>query len=199
MRHWLSVGAVALVMILAGVPGWAENQEGDCSENWSRWRQAFAMLKENAAGVHSTKQESITPEIERALQEKGGRLPMARIVQSVLEDQRQKIGSATEKLREASNIEEAAFSALRDCLGRREFRKASKSDPDLIERKKVEGSLRNLLLDEAYAQYSTDRGRATTSRSDSRSYGGPYGPSPFGYNPGGYYRGGRPPGYPQYR
>ena len=79
---------------------------------------------------------------------------MARIVQIVLNQWRNKIRAAGEEVNKAADHESAALSDLRRCLGRRDFNKVSRSDPDLIERKELVGSLPKLLLEEAYSQYN---------------------------------------------
>ncbi len=201
MRLRLAAATVAFWVVLAQVPVWGETSADGCAENWTLWREAFSTLKQHAAELRSIRAEAISSEIERAVEDKKGTLSMARVVQAVLSQWRKKIRAAAEKLNQASDHESAALSDLRKCMGRRDFDKAGRSDPDLIERKKLVGSLPKLLLEEAYSQYNRHSSQTTTTTTSDASRAkssGSRGPSRYGYAPATRYGASATRGYPRY-
>lgn len=201
MRRWLTGAHLALFVVLLCTPALPEEGEERCSDVRSEWQTVFETLNEKTENLATIKQEPIRPVIERRVEEKKAGWTMARIVHSVLQERRNKIASAMDKVRQLSEREENAFSTLRRCMGRRQFKEASRSDPDLAKREKLARRLSDLLAEEAYLQYKDQRGDTQPGRSTSyRQYTTPYGPSPYGYGPRGYFPGGGPPpGYSRYR
>jgi len=137
----------------------AYDRQGPCLEQRTEWLTALQSLKQ-ALDEHSVlKEEDIAPKIEEGLRQKRSQVPMARIVQEVLQQRSRNLAEATKRIEALAAEERSAFEECKRCFsagrgGRNAF---SKSDPEVVFREGLMAQMRDQTADEAYAQYRESR------------------------------------------
>ncbi len=176
--------------------------QGQCEMERSAWLAASTKLKEGMASYREVKQESISPKIESALQERNTNAAFAQIVQNVLKDRSDRMDVAKAQCRDLEETERRAFEEWRKCAAagtrRGNSPDARLTEPTVRERNQLLTQVQELFLDEGYVQYKTSRDPAPSSYSSYESgYGspsrnqqnwGPYQQGFAGYPYQGYYR-----------
>jgi glutamyl-tRNA reductase len=110
--------------------------------------------------LRKTRDESLRNDILAAVAKAHPKVTTARIVQSFLEKQNEKIVQATEGCREVADQERFAFDDLKRCVGsgsRRRGNEAQALSALARDRDKVIAELRDLSVEPAYVQYRKDR------------------------------------------
>ena len=164
---------LALGLALSAAPVCASASDEACGVQHERWLNLSTGLQDALDHYRQIKQESVGPEITESLSGASQSLSMARIVQSVLIERKEKLAEAGAKCRELADNEKFAFDDLRRCLSA----PAQKRNNPLFaavatisrDRERLLKEMRELLLDEAYVQYRGERDSSGTGYSDYRS------------------------------
>ncbi len=177
MRHKLVFFALPLALLIGGTPVDSRSQEATCEVEIAKWGAACKALEEAIDSYRGVKEDSIAPSIERKRTQRGKGAPVARIVQEALTERSQRLAEAESKCLGVADAERTAFEEWRDCAsGGRTRRGAPSRGGGVVagskERERLLAKLRDLLLDEAYAQYKNHR---EPSPSGYSQYG-PWGP-----------------------
>jgi hypothetical protein len=128
---------------------------GGCLEASNEWDQVHRSLQQAVEELRRAKQSAITEEINRKINEAAGNTPIAKLVESVLQDRRQGIAAAEDRVRRLVDREKDVFAGWRRCEGPTGAR-ARQSDrirPAAEARERLAAQLPDLLLDEAFVQY----------------------------------------------
>lgn len=170
--------AVTLALLVGGTLVDSRAQEASCEAENTRWDAMFKALEEALDAYRAVKEESIAPFIEQKRAERGKAPSLARIVQEALEERSQRLAEAENKCLAAADAERMAFEEWRHCASGPRTRRAAASRgpvaPAVKDRERLLAKLRDLLLDEAYAQYKNYRDPEPSAYSQY----GPWGPPP---------------------
>ena len=209
-RAFILAGTLLGFLLCSG-PLIAYDREGTCREQRKEWLDALELFKQALEDHSGLKDEDIGPRIQEVLRQKGGRVPMARVVQEVLQERTRTLAEAQKRIETVASEERSAFEGCKRCFsagrgGRNAF---SKSDPEVVLRERLMAQMRDQTINEAYAQYKDSRlplpyssaegpGFASQAWYWEREAAGPSrgrGPYPYGYpnprQPNPYYPGWR--------
>lgn len=188
IRRVLPVLGFVLVLVMWGLSVRSFADEG-CDAMRTRWMNAFERLKASAATVRQTKDASLASRIQQELSERGKAASVARSVRAVLKERSAALSRERSQCRDVAVQENEAFDRWRRCAvggnPRRGALQASGLEAANAERKKLLGSLQDLMMDEAYAQY--------------KSYQAPTPPAYSGYDQQQAWGAGRNQGYGNYQ
>jgi hypothetical protein len=168
--------AVLVLLDLWALPPAIHAVDG-CDAWRTRWIEAFQRLKESTESIRHTKEEPLASHIQHELSGHQNTASMARSVQSVLKERSTILSSERTRCRNLAAQENQTFEQWRRCAvsgnPRRGGMHSSGIEAASIERKKLLGTLPDLLLDEAYAQYKNYQApaAATYSGYDQQTWG----------------------------
>jgi hypothetical protein len=153
--------ALILILLMWGVAGDSRAQDATCEEENVKWVAMFKSLNEALDSYRVVKEESVAPIIEQKRAELGKDASVARIVQASLAERNQRLAEAEAKCLSLADSERSAFEEWRSCASGGRSRRAPSARGIVVaaskDRETLLSKLRDLLLDEAYAQYKNQR------------------------------------------
>ncbi|MFH0824525.1 MAG: hypothetical protein V2B18_17360 [Pseudomonadota bacterium] len=128
---------------------------GECPEASSEWDRAYGSLEQAVEELRRAKQRPITEEINRRISEASGKVPIAKLVESVLQERRQGMMNAEDKVRRLMEREKEVFTGWRRCEGPTgpRARQSDRIRRAAEARERLTAQLPDLMLDEAFVQY----------------------------------------------
>jgi hypothetical protein len=168
--------ALTLVLLLWGGAGDSRGQDATCEEENAKWVAMYTALNEALDSYRVVKEESVAPIIEQKRDEFGKGAALARIVQASLAERSNRLADAEAKCLSLADSERSAFEEWRSCASGGRARRAPSAKGVVAtasrDRETLLAKMRDLLLDEAYAQYKNQRDPAPSGYSQY----GPWGP-----------------------
>ena len=193
IRRCGTVLIVALLFMLQAFPKCLAADDG-CDTWRSRWVAAFERLKQSTDSIRQLKEGSLASRIQQELSTHRNAASLARSVRAVLKERSAALKKERSTCHSLAKEENEAFSQWRRCAVRGNSRRrgfqAHALDAAAVERKRLLGSLQDLLMDEAYVQYKDYRQPTPPEYSGS-------GQQPWGFGQNLGYR--SYPGYGGYR
>lgn len=164
---------LVLGLALYAAPTCASTSDEVCGARHERWVNLSTSLKDALDHYMQIKEESVGPEIIESLSGGNQSLSMARIVQSILGERRERLAAAEAKCRELGDNEKFAFDDLKRCVSAPAQKRNNTISAAVAaisrDRERLLKEMRELLLDEAYVQYRGEREPSGMGYSDYRS------------------------------
>lgn len=158
VKTFTLTGTLFALMLCSG-PLTAYDRDGTCQRQRTEWLNALELFQQAVEDHRVLKDANIAPTIEQELREKGGRAPVARVVQEVLQQRAGKLAEAKKRVEALAGEEESSFERCKRCysLDRSGRNALSKSVPEVVLRERLVAQMKDQTLDEGYAQYKDSR------------------------------------------
>ncbi|MGO9569034.1 MAG: hypothetical protein ACLP5H_15980 [Desulfomonilaceae bacterium] len=150
--------------LLTGTPLLSDTNSGPCDTEHARWSKAYESLQAGMERYRQIKYESVSPRIAREMGAHERGASIARIVEVVLKERRERLAELGQRCLEFADLERSSFEDWRRCatvrFQRRDNSSAVAFKSIVRERDLLMAELQDLLLDEAYVQYKNHRAPA---------------------------------------
>lgn len=160
-RKALLIVAICLTVLMWVPPVLPQARPSQCEAEYQKWLSAAEALRSSMQAYRNVREESIAPRIEQNVAAGKRSVSLARTVRTVLQERRRKMDEAEEVCRREVEKERYAFEQWYGCSSGGRTRRGAPASADLreasAERDRLLKDLRELLMDEAHAQYKNAR------------------------------------------